>query len=226
MARRTLIAPSLLASDFARLGDEVAAIDRDGADWIHLDVMDGHFVPNMSFGPPVIAALRGVTAKPFDCHLMIAPADPYLAAFAEAGADTITVHPEAGPHLHRTLQTIRGLGCKAGVALNPATPVGAITHVLDLLDLVLVMSVNPGFGGQAFIPEALPKIRAVRALVAGRDILVEVDGGVTPDNAGALAAAGADVLVAGSSVFKGGDYAAAIAALRIAADGAHRDARG
>jgi len=225
MARRTLIAPSLLASDFARLGDEVAAIDRDGADWIHLDVMDGHFVPNMSFGPPVIAALRGVTAKPFDCHLMIAPADPYLAAFAEAGADTITVHPEAGPHLHRTLQTIRGLGCKAGVALNPATPVGAIAHVLDLLDLVLVMSVNPGFGGQAFIPEALPKIRAVRALVAGRDILVEVDGGVTPDNAGALAAAGADVLVAGSSVFRGGDYAAAIAALRIAADGAPADAR-
>jgi ribulose-phosphate 3-epimerase len=225
MARRTLIAPSILASDFARLGEEVAALDRDGADWIHLDVMDGHFVPNISFGAPVIAALRGATRKPFDCHLMIAPVDPYLAAFAEAGADTITIHPEAGPHLHRSLQTIRGLGRKAGVALNPATSVGAIAHVLDLVDLVLVMSVNPGFGGQAFIPEALAKVRAVREIVAGRDILVEVDGGVTPDNAGALAAAGADVLVAGSSVFRGGDYAAAIAALREAADGAPADAR-
>jgi len=218
MARPVLIAPSILASDFARLGEEVAAIDAAGADWIHLDVMDGHFVPNITFGPPVIAALRGVTEKPFDCHLMIAPVDPYLAEFAKAGADTITIHPEAGPHLHRSLQTIRGLGRKAGVALNPATPPEVLAHVLDLVDLVLVMSVNPGFGGQAFIPESIEKVRRVRALVAGRDILVEVDGGVTPDNAGALAAAGADVLVAGSSVFRDGDYAAAIAALRTAAD--------
>lgn len=224
MARNTLIAPSILASDFARLGEEVAAIDRDGADWIHLDVMDGHFVPNITFGPPVIAALRGVTKKPFDCHLMIAPVDPFLAAFADAGADTITIHPEAGPHLHRSLQTIRGLGRKAGVALNPATPVSVIAHVLDLVDLILVMSVNPGFGGQAFIPEAVEKVRQARALAGNRDIKIEVDGGVTPENAGALAAAGADVLVAGSSVFKGGDYAAAIAALRRAADGAASDA--
>jgi ribulose-phosphate 3-epimerase len=219
MARRTLIAPSILASDFARLGEEVAAIDAAGADWIHLDVMDGHFVPNITFGPPVIAALRGVTRKPFDCHLMIAPADPYLAEFAKAGADTITIHPEAGPHLHRSLQTIRGLGKKAGVALNPATPVGVLAHVLDLVDLILVMSVNPGFGGQAFIPESLEKVRQARELAGGRDILIEVDGGVTPENAGALAEAGADVLVAGSSVFKGGDYRASIAALRSAADG-------
>jgi ribulose-phosphate 3-epimerase len=219
MARQTLIAPSILASDFARLGEEVAAIDKAGADWIHLDVMDGHFVPNITFGPPVIAALRGITPKPFDCHLMIAPADPYLAAFADAGADTITIHPEAGPHLHRSLQTIRGLGKKAGVALNPATPVGVLAHVLDLVDLVLVMSVNPGFGGQAFIPESIAKIRAVRDLIGERDILIEVDGGVAPDNARAIAEAGADVLVAGSSVFRGGAYAANIAALRSAADG-------
>jgi ribulose-phosphate 3-epimerase len=219
MARQTLIAPSILASDFARLGEEVAAIDKAGADWIHLDVMDGHFVPNITFGPPVIAALRGITKKPFDCHLMIAPADSYLAAFAEAGADTITIHPEAGPHLHRSLQTIRGLGKKAGIALNPATPVGVLAHVLDLIDLVLVMSVNPGFGGQAFIPDSIAKIRAVRDLIGERDILIEVDGGVAPDNAGAIADAGADVLVAGSSVFRGGDYAANIAALRSAADG-------
>jgi ribulose-phosphate 3-epimerase len=214
MAPTTLIAPSILASDFARLGEEVEAIDRAGADWIHLDVMDGHFVPNITFGPPVIAALRGRTKKPFDVHLMIAPVDPYLAAFAEAGADVITIHPEAGPHLHRSLQTIKALGKKAGVALNPATPIDGLAHILDLADLILVMSVNPGFGGQSFIPGAVDKVRAVRELIGKRDIRIEVDGGVTPENAGTLIRAGADVLVAGSSVFKGGDYARAIAALR------------
>jgi ribulose-phosphate 3-epimerase len=213
---RPLIAPSLLAADFARLGEEVSAVAAAGADWLHLDIMDGHFVPNISFGPAVVKALRAYAAIPFDVHLMIAPADPYLAAFAEAGADLITLHPEAGPHLHRSLQTIRALGKKAGVALNPATPVESIVHVMDLVDLILVMTVNPGFGGQAFIEGQIPKIAAVRRLIAasGRDIRLEVDGGVTAETAPLCIAAGADVLVAGTAVFGQRDYAGAIAALR------------
>jgi ribulose-phosphate 3-epimerase len=210
------IAPSLLAADFARLGEEARAAAAAGADWLHLDVMDGHFVPNISFGPVVVKALRRHVAIPFDVHLMIAPADPYLAAFAEAGADLISVHPEAGPHLHRTLQTIRALGKRAGVVLNPATPVQAVEHVLDLADLVLVMTVNPGFGGQSFLESQLPKIAALRRMIAatGRAIALEVDGGVTAETAPRCIAAGADVLVAGTAVFGASDYAAAIAALR------------
>lgn len=203
------IAPSILSADFAELGAEVRAVTEAGADYIHVDVMDGHFVPNLTIGPGVVKAIRPHTDRPLDVHLMIAPADPYLAAFAEAGADILTVHPEAGPHLHRTLQTIRSLGKKAGVALNPATPVAAVEHVLDDVDLVLVMSVNPGFGGQTFIPQTLDKLRDLRARIdaLGRPIDLEVDGGVTADNAAEIVAAGADLLVAGTAVFSGGPAA-------------------
>ena len=218
MPKPPRVAPSILAADFARLGDEVRAVSEAGADYLHVDVMDGHFVPNITIGPAVVKALRPFSDKPFDVHLMISPADPFIADFAEAGADILTVHPEAGPHLHRTLQLIKSKGLRAGVSLNPGTPVGAVDYVLDAVDLVLVMCVNPGYGGQSFIPAALDKIKALRRKIdtAGRPIEIEVDGGINAETAPLVVAAGADVLVAGTAVFRGGpeEYAANIARLR------------
>jgi ribulose-phosphate 3-epimerase len=222
-----VIAPSILSADFAKLGEEVRAVTSAGADWIHIDVMDGHFVPNITIGPAMVRALRPHANIPFDVHLMIAPCDPYLAAFAEAGADSILVHVEAGPHLHRSLQAIRELGKEAGVVLNPATPAASVQNVLDLVDLVLVMSVNPGFGGQAFIASAVDKIAELKAMIGPRRVRIAVDGGINPETASLVAAAGADTFVAGSAIFKGGPehYAANIAAIRtIAARMRRRDA--